>query len=198
MPLLVGPGVLIPRADSETLVDAALARLPRELTGWISDVGTGSGNLALALAHERPGLQVVAIELSAEAMHWADQNVSRHGNERVHLVTGRDLDAVASSTMHAVISNPPYIADDDADLDASTECEPRSALFAADSGFAMLRTLAEDSQRVLRPGGWLMLEHGWKQGGQALQCLNALGYQVCETLNDLDGRPRVSVGHWPG
>jgi len=196
--LEVGAGVLIPRPDSEVLVEAALSHIALDDGGWIADVGTGSGNLALALVSERAKLRVMAIESSPLAMRWAARNVRAHGRGRVHLSHSRSLSAVADSSLLAVVSNPPYIASGDLDLEASTLHEPRTALIAAEEGLAMLRELALEGRRVLRSGGWLMLEHGWKQGGKVLGCLQELGYQQCQTLDDLALRPRVTIGRWIG
>ncbi len=195
LPLAVGPGVLVPRADSEVLVEAALERLDGEQSGWVVDVGTGSANLALALASERPGLKVLAVERSDQALPWARSNIARHCASRVSLIRGSGLNAVAAASAEAVISNPPYIAQGDPDLDpASASFEPAAALYAADSGMAMLSELAEEAMRVLRPGGWLLLEHGWKQGPDVVDLLSRAGYAELETRSDLAGRPRVSMG----
>lgn len=195
LPLAVGPGVLVPRADSEVLVEAALERIDAEESGWVADVGTGSANLALALARERPQLTVLAVERSALALPWARRNIARHCPSRVGLVHGSGLEMVADGRFVAVISNPPYIAQGDPDLDpASASFEPAAALYAADAGMAMLSELAEEAMRVLRPGGWLLLEHGWKQGPAVADLLSRGGYAEVETCSDLAGRPRVSMG----
>ena len=193
--LAVGPGVLIPRGDSELLVEAALARIDSRVSGWVADVGTGSANLALALASERPRLTLLGIEASAPALAWAKLNCRRHRLKNICLIRARGLATIPERSLQALISNPPYIVEGDPDLDPATlRFEPSSALFAAESGLALLRELAIEGLRVLKPGGWLLLEHGWTQGAAVLELLRSHGYGECRTLLDLASRPRVTLG----
>lgn len=195
LPLVVGPGVLIPRPDSELLIDATLQRLSPATTGRIADVGCGSGNLGLALVRERLGLHVIAIERSPAALPWARRNIQAHGNGRCTLIQGDLLSAVRPRSLIAVVANLPYIDPADPDIDPATHThEPAAALYAANAGLALIEALIAQASVTLQAGGWLLLEHGWRQGDAVLDLLRSAGYQESGTLNDLAGRPRVSLG----
>lgn len=185
----VGPGVLIPRPDSETLVEAVLARVPEgEQTGI--DIGTGSGCLAASLAGMRPAWKLFASDLSPRALGFARLNLP----PEVGLMRARSLEALASGSMDFILSNPPYV--DPAtqkDLAPDLSHEPELALFAEERGMRVLRELIEDSPRVLRPGGWLFLEHGFDQGPATRALAFRCGFLEVETLPDLAGRDRVTV-----
>jgi release factor glutamine methyltransferase len=195
LPLEVGPGVLIPRPDSELLVEATLQRLPAEQIGQVADVGCGSANLSLAIASERPGLQLLAIERSSAALPWARRNIEVHGGGRCALVQGDLLTAVRPRSLIAVVANLPYIDPTDPDVDPATAShEPAAALYADHDGLGLIAALIAQATDTLQAGGWLLLEHGWRQGAGVLDLLREAGYSETETLNDLAGRPRVSVG----
>lgn len=193
--LAVGPGVLIPRPDSEVLIEAALRRLPVAQQGWVADVGCGSANLSLALCAERPQLQLLAIERSPAALPWARRNIDQLGDNRCVLVQGDLLSAVRPGQLSAVIANLPYIDPADADVDPATAAhEPSSALYADDGGLALIAALIDQARPALQGGGWLLLEHGWRQAEAVLELLRQAGYTATESLSDLAGRPRVSLG----
>lgn len=192
LPLTVAPGVLVPRPETELLVELCLA-LPA--TTRVADLGTGSGAIAIALASERPDWQVVATDLSAEALDIAAINCRRLRVGNVELRRGRWCEAL-DGQFDAIVSNPPYIAPDDAAL-AALAHEPQTALVAADEGFADLLEIADGARARLRPGGRLLLEHGSTQAATLAGRLAALGYVDIQCHHDLAGHDRVTVATWP-
>ncbi len=190
--LAVSSAILIPRPDTETLIEAALERLP-DTPLEIADLGTGSGAIALALASERPRWQVWATYGDAEALACARANAARLGLDNIHFAHGDWFAALAGRRFAAILSNPPYVAGDDHHL-AELSFEPRAALVAADHGLADLRAIAAHAPAHLRPGGWLMLEHGMDQGESVRGLLRSAGFAGVETLADLAGRSRVTRG----
>ena len=196
--LAVGPGVLVPRPETEGLVEALLARVPANRHGWVADVGCGSGNLSVALAQERAGLQLLAVEFSAAALPWAQRNLLDHGQQRCHLLQGDLLAPVANGCLLAVVANLPYIAADDPDVHPDTDRhEPAQALYAEHDGLALIARLVMQAARALQPGGWLLLEHGWRQHEAVQALLQQRRYGDIETLMDLAGHPRITLGRIP-
>jgi release factor glutamine methyltransferase len=191
---VVDPGVLIPRADTETLLELALSHWPAGQQGIVVDAGTGSGVLAISFQLERPAATVVAVDSSASALSVATTN-ARRLNAPVRFWRGDWLSALADDSVGLLLANPPYLADDDPHLNGLVASgEPRSALAADEGGLRDLRRLASDGRRVLRPGAWLLMEHGWTQGADVRRLLAGLGYgEVC-TVKDLSGNERVSGG----
>ncbi|GIX34356.1 MAG: release factor glutamine methyltransferase [Lysobacteraceae bacterium] len=197
MELEVGPEVLIPRPDTEVLVRAALERLPDGASAWLADLGTGSGAVALALALERPELRVLAVERSLAALAVARRNARRLGVERIDWLAGDWLAAVRGR-FDLIVANPPYLAEDDPHLDRDgLEHEPRMALVAGPDGLDAIRVIVRQAGSRLRPGGWLLLEHGYQQGTAVRGLLEAAGYRQVGTVRDLAGRERVSGGLRP-
>lgn len=195
--LQVSPATLIPRADTERLVELALERLPRRAGLRVLDLGTGSGAIALALAHERPELDVWATDRSAEALAVARANAQRLGLERVRFLHGDWWAPLLGEVFDLVLSNPPYIEANDPHLGAGDlRFEPASALASGVDGFDDLRRIVADAPVHLRAGGWLLFEHGHRQGAQARALLAARGFAEVDTWQDLEQRDRVSGGHW--
>lgn len=190
--LQVDARVLVPRPDTETLVEWALACLPPD--GAVIDLGTGSGAIALALAHARPDARVTAVDRSADALAVARANADRLGLA-VQFECGDWLQCV-HGRFDLVVSNPPYIADADLHLDALAH-EPRSALVAGADGLDDLRTIAASAGAHLRPGGWLLLEHGHDQAKAVDALLLAAGFTEVCSRNDLAGIARCTGGQWP-
>lgn len=195
---MVDRRVLIPRPDSETLLAVALEFTSQDLPRTVVDAGTGSGALAISLALERPRSFVLACDRSAAALAVAAANARRLG-AAVGFWQGDWLATLASQSLDGVMSNPPYLAADDRHLpDLRVGGEPESALVAAEDGLADLARIALQALRVLRPGGWLAMEHGHAQGEATRQVLNRLGYEDVGTRQDMAGRDRVVVGRRRG
>ncbi|SDL60878.1 [protein release factor]-glutamine N5-methyltransferase [Modicisalibacter muralis] len=187
---------LIPRPDTETLVEAALA-CATQTSGRALDLGTGSGAIALAFASERPDWQVIGVDRVAAAVTLARDNAARLGIANATFLESDWFAALADQRFDLILSNPPYLADDDPHLAlGDVRFEPRSALVAADDGLADLRHLVAAARAHLSPGGWLLLEHGMTQGAAVRGALNRAGYGEVTTLDDLQGRPRVSSGRF--
>lgn len=195
LPLSVAPGVLVPRPETELLVERCLAELdasPRR----VADLGTGSGAIALALARERPAWQVIATDRSAEALEIAAVNCRRLRIDNVELRLGSWCEPLAGERFDAILSNPPYIAPGDAALPALRH-EPIQALVADDEGFADLLQIARAARAHLKPGGLLLMEHGAGQSPRLLEELARLGYRDAASHPDLAGHDRVVQAVWP-
>jgi release factor glutamine methyltransferase len=194
LPLQVTPDVLIPRPETELLVEIALEFIPRDASWRVADLGTGSGAVALAIAHERPSCEIHATDCSEAALRVARLNVGTLAPGRVQLHQGSWLDPLTGS-FRVVVSNPPYVAEDDPHL-AAGDCrfEPREALTPGPDGLAAIRRLAHEALPRLEPGGLLAFEHGYDQGSAARVILDELGYRHIETRPDLEGRERVTTG----
>ena len=192
--LLVTPAVLIPRPETELLVEQALARIPRDAPWSLADLGTGSGAIALALAKERPRCLVTAVDNSPAALAIAKANGIRLGLTNVIFLQG-DWCAPLLREYHLIVANPPYVAADDPHLtQEGLPWEPSAALTPGMDGLAALSAIAHQARIRLRPLGWLLLEHGYDQGEAVHQCLTDLGYRGLVTYTDLEGRPRVTGG----
>lgn len=187
--LRVTPDTLIPRPDTEILVDAALARLPPDQPATVMDLGTGSGAIALAIAKHRPLARILALDKSRAALNVARENARRHGIRHCHVVQGSWLDGIATASADMIVSNPPYIAENDGHLPA-LRYEPQSALTARDNGLADIRAIVRDAPRVLKTGGWLLFEHGYDQR-EALPALLGDGWTHTAFLQDYGGNWRV-------
>lgn len=196
--LEVSPDTLIPRPDTETLVEAALATLP-DGNYRVADLGTGTGAIALALASERPGWQIYATDRVPSAVALASRNRDRHQLANVQVLEGSWCEPLEGQ-FDLIVSNPPYIDEKDPHLSqGDVRFEPASALVAPDQGLADIRLIASQSRDKLVKGGWLILEHGFTQAQAVSDILARLGYVNIETLHDLGGRPRVTRGCWqPG
>jgi release factor glutamine methyltransferase len=196
--LAVTPATLIPRPETERLVELALERLPPDRPVRVADLGTGSGAIALALASERPHAQVLATDLSAAALAVATANAARLGLGRVGFRQGAWFEPLAGERFDLIASNPPYIADSDPHLTrGDLRFEPATALASGHDGLDDIRTIIADAPAHLLPGGWLLLEHGWDQGKAIRALLTAAGFADVATALDLEHRDRVSLGRWP-
>ncbi len=196
--LAVGPATLIPRADTERLVELALERLDMQPGRRVADLGTGSGAIALALASERPQAQVLATDVSAAALALAEANAQAHGLHNVAFAHGIWLAPLVGQRFDLIASNPPYIAADDPHLtQGDLRYEPLSALTSGIDGLDDIRQIATAAPAHLQPGGWLLLEHGWDQGNAVRALLSAAGFIAVETYQDLEVRDRVTLGRWP-
>jgi len=194
LPLRVTPDVLIPRPETELLVEAALQRLPAGKKWRVADLGTGSGAVALAIASERPLCEIDATDISAEALAVARGNAERLVPGRVQFHQGSWFEPL-QGRFHLVLSNPPYVRQGDPHLEAG-DCrfEPRVALSPGGDGLDAIRQIAGDAVDYLEPGGCLAFEHGFDQGKASRHILEALSYKEVETLRDLESRDRVTLG----
>lgn len=199
--LRVTPDVLIPRPDTELLVETALelgAQIGHTLD--VADLGTGSGAIAAALAAERPHWRICATDISAAALAVAKDNFQNRGLNNIEALLGPWCQALPPRRQFDLLaSNPPYIADLDPHLDrGDVRHEPRSALAAGADGLDDLRIIAQQATGHLKPGGWLLMEHGFEQGPDLRRILEQAGFGNVQTRRDLAGHERVSGGRQPG
>lgn len=196
--LAVTPATLIPRPETELLVELALARLPPDRALRIADLGTGSGAIALALAYERPRAQVFASDASPQALAVASGNARALGLANVSFREGDWFGPFADERFDLVVSNPPYIAAGDPHLhEGDLRFEPATALSSGADGLDAIRRIAADAPLHLEGNGWLLLEHGWDQGAAVRALLQGCGFIEVATERDLEGRDRVTLGRKP-
>jgi len=193
--LAVSPDTLIPRPETELLVELALDRLPAS-GGRIADLGTGTGAIALALASERPDLDVTGCDRIDAAVALAERNRKNLALTNVHFVQGSWFEPLVGR-FGLIASNPPYIDPEDPHLSqGDVRFEPDSALVADDKGMADIDHIARTAPSFLEPGGWLLFEHGYDQGPASAALLRELGYSDVETVKDYGERDRVTLGRW--
>ncbi|MGR5945855.1 peptide chain release factor N(5)-glutamine methyltransferase [Enterobacter sp. C4G1] len=196
LPLYVSAATLIPRPDTECLVEQALARLPATRCS-ILDLGTGTGAIALALASERPDCDVTAVDVMPDAVVLALRNQERLGLSNVTVLQSSWFSALSNRTFAMIVSNPPYIDERDPHLaQGDVRFEPLTALVAANEGLADLDHIVSTSRQHLLPGGWLLVEHGWTQGEAVRALFSAAGYTAVETCRDYGGNDRLTLGQW--
>ncbi|MEX0976244.1 MAG: peptide chain release factor N(5)-glutamine methyltransferase [Woeseia sp.] len=193
--LAVSPDTLVPRPETELLVELALGHLPPGRALRVLDLGTGSGAIAVALAKERPSSFITATDQSAAALAVARENARRHLLANIEFTLGDWTSAVAGARFDLIVSNPPYLAVDDPAL-PSLRHEPLTALVAGNDGLDTFRILARDCRALLDVGGSLLLEHGVDQREQVAGILVAAGWSQIECFRDLAGRPRVTQATW--
>jgi len=194
----ITPVVLIPRPETELLVEQALERMPQDQSCKVLELGTGSGNIALAVAHHRPLANVTAVDCSEAALSVARQNAENllGADYRAVMFKNSDwYDALGGETYDVIISNPPYVAANDAHLrQGDVRFEPRQALNGGAGGLECIRQIIQGAPSHLCPGGWLLLEHGYDQAHACLELLAQSGFTRLFCANDLAGIPRVSGG----
>lgn len=194
--LKVNAGVLIPRAETELLVETALDLIPPDASWRIADLGTGSGAIALAIASERPLCKIFATDSSQAALEVARENVRNLAPNRVKVLHGSWLEPLGG-TFHLIVSNPPYIATNDPHL-LMGDCrfEPPGALVAGHDGLDAIREISRQAAGYLEPGGILAFEHGYDQGQNVRNLLEKSGYAGVATKRDIENRERVTSGIW--
>ncbi len=200
LPLYVDNSTLIPRPDTEIVVETALSLFeqddptqPRQLI----DLGTGTGAIALALASEKPHWQITALDKNPKACALAEKNRQRHGLTQVTIVVSDWLSAVSGTRVDMIVTNPPYIDENDPHLSqGDVRFEPASALTAPKQGLADIEIIADQARGQLLAHGWLLIEHGYQQAPQVQGILQALGYKQVRTVDDLAGHPRVTLGQY--
>ena len=190
----VTPDVLIPRPDTETLVEAALDRLAPKTTLELLDLGTGSGCIAITLSLERPSTRITAVDISQSALRVARENAQALG-ARIEFLQGVWFGPLGGRQFDLVVSNPPYIAADDPHLQrGDLRFEPAMALAAGMDGLDEIRRIVSGAAAFLKPGGWLLFEHGHDQAGACRDLLDSAGFGKLVSLPDLAGIPRVAGG----
>ncbi len=193
--LRVTPDVLIPRPETETLVELALERLPREGAPRVLDLGTGSGAIALAIAGERPNARVLATDLSAAALAVARDNAQRSGLRNVVFAQANWYDGVSGEPWDMIVANPPYVAAGDAHLgEGDLRFEPADALASGVDGLDALRVIIGGAPKRLAPGATLAVEHGFDQSNSVQELLRTAGLGSIVVRRDLAGVPRVVAG----
>ena len=194
---IVSPDVLIPRPDSELLIELSLANLSQDKPCKIIDLGTGSGILAITLAAESPLAQVMATDISSKALNIAKHNADRLNSENVCFAISDWFEQITDQDFDLVISNPPYICEDDPHLQqGDVRFEPGSALISGENGLKDIRLIAEQSRHHLKNNGCLLIEHGYNQAIEVQAIFKALHYRNVNTHPDLSGQARVTSGLW--
>lgn len=193
--LKVNQNTLIPRHETERLVELALEHIPNTPGVSILELGTGSGAIALALAKERPHYNIIACDISAAALGVAKENAQRHQINNINFYQSDWFSEIPQRQYHAIVANPPYIAAQDPHLQAGDLCfEPRNALVSSQEGMADLQYIIRQAYDYLLPNGLLLLEHGYDQKLKVRAILNELEYKNAQCWQDIQGHDRVSGG----
>lgn len=196
--LRVDHSVLVPRPETEHLVEQALELIPRRGPFRVADLGTGSGAVALAIASERPCSEITATDLSEEALRVARNNARLLGIGNVSFVQGDWFTPLAGCRFEMIVSNPPYIADNDESLqNGEIKHEPQAALRSGAAGLDAIHTIGSQARRHLADGGWILLEHGCDQPDAVAHILEQCGLQDIVCHRDYSGHPRITVGWKP-
>ena len=194
--LEVAAHTLIPRPDTELLVETVLALLPATPAALL-DLGTGTGAIALALASERPGWRLTGVDRVPDAVALAERNRARLKLANVNFIASHWFSALAGQRYQLIVSNPPYIAADDRHLaEGDVRFEPSSALVAGADGLDDIRLIIQQAPNYLQAGGWLLLEHGFDQAAAVRELLSARGFSAVESRRDLGGHERISLGRF--
>ncbi len=189
----VSPATLIPRPETELLVEKALTRIPPDAAWTLADLGTGCGTIALALAQARPRCRVWATDISSAALAMAESNARKFGFNNIEFLHGNWFEPLAGKDVNIIVSNPPYVRVDDPHLETGdVRFEPRQALLAGPDGLDAIRLIAQRAREHLASGGRLLFEHGWGQADAVNDLLRAAGYGDIVCHRDLAGRDRVT------
>ena len=195
--LSVTSDTLIPRQDTELLVDAALELIPERAPWTVCDMGTGSGAIAIAIAYHRPIAQVTALDASKAALAVAQDNACALRLPSIRFLQSDWFSALGQQRFDMIVSNPPYIAQDDPHLQAtSLPYEPMSALTSGVDGLDDIRLLIEQAPKHLNPEGWLLLEHGYDQGAAVRQLMQSAGFSAIATHRDYGNNDRITLGQF--
>ena len=198
LPFKVTPAVLIPRPDTELLVELALAHISQDQPFQVLDLGTGSGAVAITIAKHRPFASVTAIDQSQEALSVARDNAARLGTENITFLQSDWYQSISAQKFDIIVSNPPYIAENDIHLQqGDLRFEPLTALASGDDGLSSIRTIVSGAKKHLISGGWLLFEHGYDQAEACRALLNKYGFLQTASVCDLSKIQRVTLGRLP-
>ena len=191
----VTPATLIPRPDTEILVEFVLNKFSDQKKLKLLDLGTGSGAIAIAIASERPNWEIVATDISTEALSIAAENARQHQITNIQFIESNWFEQLDRQYFDLIISNPPYIAEHDEHLSqGDVRFEPLSALASGETGLDDINRITAQSKKYLKPNGWLAFEHGYNQKQSVYDCFNHYQFQNITQLTDLSGQPRVTAG----
>jgi release factor glutamine methyltransferase len=193
--LMVTPATLVPRPETEVLVDLTLREIPRKADWKVLDLGTGGGAIALAIASERPLCDITAVDVSQEALAVAAQNARHLNIANIEFLEGNWTEPVQDRRFRIIASNPPYVRDDDLHME-SLQAEPAIALIAGPEGLAAIETIARDCVSIIEAGGILLMEHGAEQRDQVAEILMSYGWKSIRCYDDYAGLPRVTSAHY--
>ncbi|MDO8844566.1 MAG: peptide chain release factor N(5)-glutamine methyltransferase [Methylicorpusculum sp.] len=193
----VNPDVLIPRPETELLIEVALTLIPQIQPFNVIDLGTGSGIIAITLAAERPLIEVTAVDASCGALKVAQSNARTHQTENITFIQSHWFDQIKDRAFDLVVSNPPYIAPEDPHLlTGDVRFEPQNALIAANRGLGDIEQIAGNARKHLQPQGHLLIEHGYNQHNEVQTIFREFHFQNIQTFRDLSGHPRLTYGQW--
>ncbi len=193
----INPNVLIPRPETELLVELGLSLIPKDKDWRIADLGTGSGAIAIALAHERPDLQIDACDNCRSSLALAETNAKNHSAMNIAFYLSDWLSNLPDQKYHLIVSNPPYIAENDPHLhQGDVRFEPVNALKSGHDGLDALKTISKDATNHLQPKGYLIFEHGYTQAGLVADLLAEDGFSDISAYRDLSGHLRATVAKW--
>lgn len=193
--LHVDEHTLIPRPETEILVDAALKLIPKDSRKAVLDLGTGSGAIAIAIASERPLAKIIATDKSDEALHVAKQNAEKYNINNIHFINADWFNMENKQSYDVIVSNPPYICSDDTHLEqGDVRFEPLSALASGKDGLDDLRIIIREAKNRLNKQGWLLVEHGYNQAKQVQRLFNENNFNSVTTIRDYGDNDRVTIG----
>ncbi len=193
--LKVTPATLIPRPDTETLVEFVLDKFSDKENLKLIDLGTGSGAIAIAIASEKPNWEIIATDISAEALAIAKENARSHQITNIKFIESNWFEQIGAQQFDLIVSNPPYIAEHDPHLSqGDVRFEPPGALAAGETGMNDIHQITAESKKHLKPNGWLVFEHGYNQKELAYNCFNHYAFQEITQLSDLSGQSRITAG----
>lgn len=195
LPLKVSPATLIPRAETERLVEIALQHIPKNRACKVADLGTGSGALALAIASERPLSEIIATDISTPAIAVAKENQQSLHLKNIRFVKSRWFENLNNEQFDIVVSNPPYVANDDPHLQqGDLRFEPARALSSGSDGLKDIHEIVSNAGECLKPGGWLLIEHGYNQGDKVIALFQQYGFKHINCFQDYGQRERATIG----